>query len=125
MSVLDASAVLALLQKEPGADLVAPHLHNARMSTVNASEVGSKLVDAGLGVGVAKATMGALGIELVDFDTRQAWMVSGMRGKTSAAGLSLGDRACMALGIHLEVPVVTADRSWLDFTDLVDVVVVR
>ncbi|HUF95705.1 MAG TPA: hypothetical protein VMO52_06450 [Acidimicrobiia bacterium] len=53
------------------------------------SEVGSKLVDAGLGVGVARATMGALGIELVDFDTRQAWMV------------------------------------WLDFTDLVDVVVVR
>ena len=69
--------------------------------------------------------MGALGIELVDFDTRQVWMVSGMRGKTGAAGLSLGDRALMALGLHLEVPVVTADRSWLYFTDLVDVVVVQ
>jgi len=124
VSVLDASAVLALLQKEPGAGVVASHLDGARISTVNASEVGSKLVDAGLTVGAARATLGALGIDLVDFDALQAWAVSGLRSRTRTARLSLGDRACITLGVHLGAPVVTADRGWLDFADLVEVVVV-
>lgn len=125
MSVLDASAVLALLQKEPGGGVVASHLSGAQISTINASEVGSKLADAGLTVGAARATLGALGIDLVDFDVNQAWAVSGLRSRTRAAGLSLGDRACLALGMHLSAPVVTADRRWLDFQDLVEIVVVR
>lgn len=125
MSVLDASAVLALLQKEPGSGVVASHLGAARISTVNASEVGSKLVDAGLTVGAARATLGALGIDLVDFDALQAWTASSLRSRTRTAGLSLGDRACIALGMHLDAPVVTADLHWLEFADVVEVVVVR
>jgi PIN domain nuclease of toxin-antitoxin system len=125
VSVLDASAVLALLQKEPGGGVVASHLDGARISTVNASEVGSKLVDAGLTVGAARATLGALGIDLVDFDVTQAWAISSLRSRTRTSGLSLGDRACIALGLHLDAPVVTADRRWLDFADLVEVIVVR
>jgi PIN domain nuclease of toxin-antitoxin system len=125
VSVLDASAVLALLQKEPGGGVVASHLDGSRISTVNASEVGSKLVDAGLTLGAARATLGALGIDLVDFDVPQAWAVSSLRSRTRTAGLSLGDRACIALGVHLSAPVVTANRRWLDFADLVEVVLVR
>lgn len=125
MSVLDASALLTLLQKEPGADVVAGQLSGGVISAVNAAEVASKLVDAGISPTFSAATIRALGLEIVAFDPAHAWEVGRIRITTRSLGLSLGDRACLALGRSLHDVVVTADRSWSELSDEFQILVVR
>lgn len=125
MSVLDASAILALLQKEPGSAQVATHLADSVVSAVNAAEIATKLADVGLPDGFAPAVIKALGVTIVDFDARQAWAVASLRESTRELGLSLGDRACLALGLSSAGPTVTADRSWAGLPDEFNVLVVR
>lgn len=110
--VLDASAVLALLNREPGGDRVEHYLGEAVISAVNAAEVLSKLVDAGLTPGEAKESLSLLGLRILSFDLRDAEAVAALRTRTKSKGLSLGDRACLALGLRLDAVVVTAERSW-------------
>jgi ribonuclease VapC len=111
--VLDASAVLAVLNGEPGADKLTPQLLSAAViSAVNLAEVQSKLVDRGLSPDVAwAAALSPVG-EAIPFTTDDAKTAGSMIAQTRALGLSLGDRACLALGIALHAPVYTADRSW-------------
>jgi PIN domain nuclease of toxin-antitoxin system len=111
-AVLDASALLSLLQDEPGATDVQALLPEAAMSAVNLSEVLARLVDAGMPRAEARATVEALGIRFVDFDVDQAFEAAALRDSTRAYGLSLGDRACLGLAQRLGVPAVTADRVW-------------
>jgi ribonuclease VapC len=111
-TVLDATAVLAVLNDEPGAAKVAPLLPRAVMSTVNLSEVVSKLADAGMPEETIQTVIGELGITVIPFDEPLAFSAGFLRPTTSAYGLSLGDRACLALGKHLHRPVLTADRMW-------------
>lgn len=110
--VLDASAVLALLNREPGGERVEDYLADGVVSAVNAAEVLSKLADAGLTPGEAKESLSLLGISIVAFELRDAEAVAALRGHTKSKGLSLGDRACLALGLRLGAVVVTAERSW-------------
>jgi len=111
--VLDASALLAVLNGEPGADTLTPELlSTAASSTVNLAEVQSKLVDRGLSPDRAwEATMIPVA-EAVPFTAEQARGAGSLIAQTRALGLSLGDRACLALALALQAPVYTADRSW-------------
>jgi ribonuclease VapC len=111
--VLDASALLALLNQEPGAEkLTVELLSDAATSTVNLAEVHSKLVARGLRPDDAwEATMTPVR-EAVPFTTEHARLAGDLVAKTRRLGLSLGDRACLALGLALKLPVYTADKSW-------------
>ncbi|MBX3301188.1 MAG: type II toxin-antitoxin system VapC family toxin [Nitrospira sp.] len=111
-SVLDATAVLAVLNDEPGAEKVVPLLPRAVMSTVNLAEVVSKLADAGMPEETIHTVIDELGIMVIPFDEPLAFSTGFLRPATSDYGLSLGDRACLALGTHLHRPVLTADRMW-------------
>jgi PIN domain nuclease of toxin-antitoxin system len=111
--VLDASALLAVLNREPGAEKLTPQLLSAATSsTVNLAEVQSKLVSRGIKPNEAwEATISPIR-EAAAFTDEQAKIAGSLIAQTSVFGLSLGDRACLALGIALKSPVYTADRSW-------------
>ena len=111
--VLDASALLAVLNGEPGADQLTPQLLNAATSsTVNLAEVQSKLVSRGIDPEDAwEATLSPIR-EAAVFTNEQAKIAGSLVAQTRGLGLSLGDRACLALGIALQAPVYTADKLW-------------
>ena len=122
-AVLDASAVLALLQEEPGADEVESLLDSALMSSVNLSEVIQKAEQHGVNTEGLEYDLEALGIEFRDFDVGTARPAAELWSKGS--GLSLGDRACLALAASERFPAVTADGRWSKLKLPVDVRVVR
>lgn len=111
--VLDASALLAVLNREPGAERLTPQLLSAAISSaVNLAEVQSKLVSRGIKPDEAwEATISPIRESAV-FTDEQAKIAGSLIVRTSGFGLSIGDRACLALGIALKAPVYTADRSW-------------
>src|SRR5882724_1869512 len=111
--VLDASAVLALLNNEPGADKLTPELlSNATSSTVNLAEVQTKLVSEGGNPEEAwEDTLSPIR-EATPFTAEHAKLAGSLVAQTRALRLSLGDRACLALGLALKAPVYTADKSW-------------
>ena len=123
--VLDASALLAALFDEPGADRVEEVLPGARMSTVNFSEVVAKLSERGRAGDDTLRILAELDIVVCDFDRNQAEAAGRLRQVTKSAGLSLGDRACLALAAALGGTAVTADRSWASLNLGVTVEVVR
>jgi PIN domain nuclease of toxin-antitoxin system len=124
--VLDASALLAVLNREPGADkLTSRLLSNATSSTVNLAEVQSKLVSRGISSNDAwEATLSPIR-EAAAFTAEHARIAGNLIAQTRALGLSLGDRACLALGLALRAPVYTADRSWKNLKLAVRIHVVR
>jgi|SRR5580658_4576263 ribonuclease VapC len=111
--VLDASALLAILNQEPGAEALTPEiLSGAAISTVNLAEVHGRLVGRGLSPDDAwEAAQGPIR-EAVPFTAEHARLVGDLVAQTRPLGLSLGDRACLALGVALKAPIYTADRSW-------------
>lgn len=112
-TVLDASALLALLKRETGHEQVATLLkRGALMSTVNLSEVIAKLDEAGVPGAAIRDTLDGLRLELVPFDDEAAFVAGRLRTRTRHVGLSFGDRACLALAELRSLPVLTADRSW-------------
>ena len=117
-SVLDASALLALLFDEPGSERVALALTQpAYMSAVNLCEVLTKLDDAGwlANADAAKKLQSALdAIKVLPFDERAARVTAALRRMTRKAGLSLGDRACLAMGLIRRVLVLTTDTIWAE-----------
>jgi ribonuclease VapC len=112
-AVLDASALIALLNQEPGADRLTPDiLINAVSSTVNLAEVHGKLVERGLPPDKAwLASINSIS-ESVPFTAEHAKIAGGLIAQTRPLGLSLGDRACLALALQMKASVYTADRSW-------------
>lgn len=110
--VLDASALLALLQDEAGAEAVLAVLPGASMSAVNLAEVASKLADHGMPPEAVRAALEGVDLDLHAFATAAAHAVGALRGATRDCGLSLGDRACLALAQQLGAVALTADRSW-------------
>lgn len=113
-AVVDASAVLAFLLDEPGADVAGAALEagGSLLSAVNLSEVLSKLSDRGLLPDSLALLIEALPIEVVPFDAADAHEAALLRDVTRTHGLSLGDRACLALARSRGLPAVTADREW-------------
>ena len=111
-AVLDSSAVLALLLGEPGAERVKPALPGAFLSAVNFAEIVTKLCERGMPQDQARLAIEAIGVEVVDFGIDQACMTGELRNRTRSAGLSLGDRACLALAQQRNLPAITADAAW-------------
>jgi PIN domain nuclease of toxin-antitoxin system len=112
--VWDASALLALLQREPGADKVARALDAGSISSVNWSEVCMRALERGLDAGRVGAHVRAVGLAIVAFAVDDAEQAARLREPTRHLGLSLADRACLALASRLGRPALTADRRWLD-----------
>ena len=111
--VLDASALLVLLNAEPVADILTPELlSEATCSTVNLAEVQTKLVSEGGDPDEAWEDALSPIREAVPFTNDQAKIAGSLVSHTRRLGLSLGDRACLALGIALNAPIYTADKSW-------------
>ncbi len=110
--VLDASALLCLLNAEPGAAIVEQALSESIISAVNYSETVAKLVERGATPELAASILGPLHIEVVDFDRTQAVSAGVHRSVTRQAGLSFGDRACLALAGLRGLTALTTDRAW-------------
>jgi ribonuclease VapC len=112
-AVLDASALLALLNQEEGGEEVGELVvAGAAISAVNLSEVASRLGLAGMPESLIREALDPLGLDAVPFDQELAYQAAELTTRTKSAGLSLGDRACLALARRLGLPAVTADRAW-------------
>jgi ribonuclease VapC len=126
MSVLDASALLAYLGDEPGADAVEMAIADrATIGAVNLAEVLGSLAVAGHDPEEARVGIRLLAIEVASFDEDLALEAALLRPVTRHAGLSLGDRACLALARRLARPALTADAAWSGAVPDVDVVLIR
>ncbi len=110
--VLDASALLSLLNNEAGADLVAEYISEAVINAVNLSEVVGKLSKAGMPEEVIRHALKGLDLEVVSFDEEDAYSAGLLRPVTDKSGLSLGDRVCMDTARRLGIPALTADKAW-------------
>ena len=123
--VSDASAILALLQREPFNGFDPRRLFGSTISAVNFSEVLEKLCSGGLREADADAAAATLRLRIIAFDESYARAAARLRPLTRRAGLSLADRACLALAKALELPAVTADRAWGNLDIGVNVLLVR
>jgi ribonuclease VapC len=115
-AVIDASALLALLNAEPGADIVSEALPGGVISAVNLSEVVAKLCEVGIPEEAIHQALQPLGLEIVPFNEEQAYQAGLLRTVTHDMGISLGDRACLSLAIMLGVVALTADRAWAELS---------
>ena len=122
--VLDSSALLAWAWDEPGAGRIDDAIGGGLVSAVNWAEVLTRLVERGLSDQEARDALEEFPIRVVPFDAAQAVAAGLLRRATRAAGLSLGDRACLALAQAERLPALTADRAWgeLDLDVAVEVV---
>ncbi len=123
--VLDASALLALLQRERGHEKVAAVVGEAKVSTVNLAEVGSRLTNIGRPLAQVRTALDALAVDIVPFDREQAIETACLRPPTRSLGLSLSDRACLALARLLRLPAMTTDRAWMKLHIGVQVMAIR
>lgn len=123
--VLDASAVIAVVRLERGSDLVADEIGRSVISAVNFSEVVTSLGNQGMPLHRAIEAIRLLHLEVVPYDEQQALVTASFRDVSKPFGLSLGDRACLALGRLLSFPVMTADTIWAKVDVGVDVRVIR
>jgi len=109
--VLDASALLCLLNDEPGADRVAEVLTRSLIGATNLAEVVSKLRERGLSLDEVKEALGGLHLDVRPLPPGQAMLIGDLRPATRPLGLSLGDRACLALAIELGAEIYTTDAA--------------
>ena len=113
--MLDASAVLCLLQEEKGAERVAEALPAAMIGAVNYSEVVGKLVETGIDEATVDGLIDKLQLKVIPFDRTQARHAGSLRATTRKLGLSLGDRACLALAAAEGATALTCERIWTKF----------
>ncbi len=125
MLALDSSAVLAYLFGEPGQERVADELSDACMSAVNLAEVVTRYVRDGHDPTDVVAKLGELPVEIVSFTEEDGRLAGSLVSQTQHVGLSLGDRACLALALGRGIPALTADLAWAKLDIGVDVRVIR
>ena len=124
-AVFDSSAVLAIINAERGAERATEMLDGALLSAVNHAEVVTKLVEKGMDRDQARSTILKIGLEVSDFGIDLADRTGELRQGTRHLGLSLADRACLALAEREGVSAITADKSWTA-TDLgIDIHLIR
>ena len=116
-AVLDASALLALLKEEAGAAKVADAIAASRMTSVNYAEVVSHFIHAGMPASEVDAMLHPLPMTIVEADQGLATIAGRLRAVTTEAGLSLGDRFCLALALRDGLPALTADKTWRTIAD--------
>ncbi len=115
MTVLDASAVLALVHDEPGAQEVGSRLPGARLGTANLAEVVGKLVDVSVDVARVRRLLAAAGVTIEPLTEADAELAGALRAVAGGRALSLGDRCCLALTLRSRPALVlTSDRAWVD-----------
>lgn len=124
-TVLDASALLAWLLAEEGADPVDAVLEGSVIGAVNASEVAQKIDQRGGRGSQAVTEATEMGLVLTPFGREDALATAELWPHTRHQGLSLGDRACLALAQRLDRPALTADQAWKDLNLAVDVQLIR
>jgi PIN domain nuclease of toxin-antitoxin system len=112
-AVLDASALLALLRKEPGSEKVADVLTRSCISSVNLAETYGKMVEYGKPLEEVVYQVDRLRIPVIPFEAGQAEAAASFWKLTRSAGLSLGDRACMALALKTGAPAFTTEKEWV------------
>jgi ribonuclease VapC len=123
--VVDSSVVLAILANENGAIYASPRIERAIISAVNLVEIVTKLVDWGYEAAVIEALLYQLSLSVVHFGEPQALSAGALRTQTCVKGLSLGDRACLALAQTTGRIALTADRAWADLDIGVQIEVIR
>jgi PIN domain nuclease of toxin-antitoxin system len=123
--VLDASALIAFLRKEPGASKVESVLSRACISAVNLTETITKMIDYGKPLEQVAHQISRLQIPVIHFDPELAHITASLRASTRQAGLSLGDRACLALALKKNLPAFTTDDEWKKCKHGVQVVKIR
>jgi PIN domain nuclease of toxin-antitoxin system len=123
--VLDASVVIAYLQSEPGSEQAGAALGRGVISAINLAEVAQKLVKLGEDDLNVRLALRALPCSIAEFDGAQAIEAGLLLRTTATKGLSLGDRACLALAKARRLPAVTADRAWTSLDLGVEVVLIR
>lgn len=125
--VLDASALLASIHGEPGGDIVRAQAAELVIGAVNLAEVVGKLAELGLSPAAIATLLEGSPVPVIAPDRAVAVTAGLLRPATRAAGLSLGDRFCIALALRLKVAVLTADRSWAQVADAIglDVQLIR
>lgn len=123
--IFDSSAILALLGMEQGHEAVAENLDRAIVSSVNFSEVVTVLARNGLGQERVIKSLKETFLHIEDFDSEQAIIAAKLDEATKAYGLSLGDRACLALAKARKLPVLTTDKVWKKLKVGVEVRLVR
>jgi PIN domain nuclease of toxin-antitoxin system len=123
--MMDASALLAYLQQEPGADIVRPYIADAAICTVNLSEAVGVLVRKGHPFAEAKVDIEMLNLTVIGFDTDLAFQTGAFIASTKEYGLSFGDRACLAATAREGIPVLTAERAWADLDLGIDIQLIR
>jgi len=124
-AVLDSSALLAVMNAERGADAVVAVMADAMVSTVNIAEVIAKLVERGTTLNHARSSLLAFDLAIADFDLALAEIAGELRRSTKKAGLSIGDRACLALALRESVPALTTDRAWAGLDLGIEIRVIR
>ncbi|HEB67237.1 MAG TPA: PIN domain-containing protein [Gammaproteobacteria bacterium] len=123
--ILDASALLAFLHEEPGGEKISPVLEGACISTVNWSEVLQKSLQRDVDINGMQQEFIDVGVIFEPFMPEQAEIAAKLHSQTRNHGLSLADRACLALALDKGWPVMTADRAWAELGMDVDVEVIR
>ncbi len=123
--VLDASVVLAHLNGEAGCERAEAYFGDALISAVNYAEVIAKLVERGAGLSLVRTALARYGLEIAPFEEEEAERAGALRAKTRKFGLSLGDRACLALAARRGLPVLTADKLWQALELPIDVRLLR
>jgi PIN domain nuclease of toxin-antitoxin system len=121
LAVLDASALLALLLREPGAEKVAGALGDAAISAVNLAEIASQYALRGNAEHEVRELISQFSAQVVPFDEDLALVAGALAPSTKSARLSLGDRACFALALRLGARVLTANRVWTRVADAIGV----
>jgi ribonuclease VapC len=123
--VLDASALLALLRAEAGADVVAERLSRASIGSVNLSEVAAKLMAEGVPLEAVRQSVESFDLPVHPFDTELAYRAAALRRLARGRGLSPGDRACLVLAERLEATALTGDRAWTEVELKVPIELIR
>lgn len=122
--VLDASALIAMLKGEKGSTKVAGVIAGARVSSVNYAEVVSHFIHAGMPAHEVDAMLQPLPMDVVAADPALATLAGRLRAVTAEAGLSLGDRFCLALAQRDGLPAWTSDQNWKKVADAAGVKIV-
>jgi len=123
--VLDASAVLAVILAETGAEAIIPRLPGAFLSCVNLAEVATRAFDLGKPLEETAREIGRLPLHIAAYDAEQAYVTASLRAASRPLGLSLGDRACLALAMTRKATVLTGDRNWGKLDVGIDIIVFR